>query len=173
MPIKIAHFTLSMAPGGIEMLIANLAAALDRERYDLTVCCLDSGGTLLEKIHQLGYKSIIFQRSPGLDWRLIIRLAKWLHKKKLHIVHTHNQAAHFYAGLAAWLVRVPCLVTTEHSRHYIEKRFRRRLEKAMLYQITDQWITVSETLKKRSLEIDGISSKKLNVISNGIDPNAF
>lgn len=162
-----------MGPAGVEHFIINFARRLNRKCFDLTVGCLDAGGVLLDEIHSLGCSSFVLSRQSGLDWRLVVSLARIFSKQKFDIVHTHNQAAHFYAGLAAKISRVPCLITTEHSRHYIEERRIRRLEKLILSSFTDRWVNVSQELAQLSIEKDGLLSKKVRVIPNGIDIERF
>jgi glycosyltransferase involved in cell wall biosynthesis len=169
----IAHITLSMAPGGLENIIVNLSKETNKDLFKVTVGCLDSGGELIEQIHAAGHESFITSRKTGLDWQLIVYLAKSFAKKRFHIVHTHNQAAHFYAGIAAKLAKIPILVTTEHSRHNTDKIWRRQLEKRILCALSDKWITVSEEIAAQSIEKDGLPANKISVIRNGIKFSNF
>ncbi|MEA3357061.1 MAG: glycosyltransferase, partial [Patescibacteria group bacterium] len=171
--IRIVHIALGMDVGGIENLILSIARSIDRHKFDFSVCCLDSGGILLREVQKLGWYSYILNRRPGFDWKLILQLANFFRKKRYHIVHTHNQASHFYGGIAAKLARVPVLVTTEHSRHYIDAKYRRRLEKLILAKISERWITVSNELFDASIKKDGLPQEKVMVIHNGIDIEAF
>gem|GEM_PF-459598 len=172
-PIRVAHITLNMHTGGIENFILNFSRKIDRTKFELTVGCLDGGGVLLDDIDRLGHKSFVLSRRPGLDLSLIFELAKTFRKAGYHIIHTHNQASHFYAGLAARLAGVPCLITTEHSRHNIDLKLRRRIEKFFLSRITDAWITVSADLAHAAVQKDGLSRAKVSVIPNGIDTDLF
>ena len=165
--LKVAQISLSMGTGGLEHCILNLINHLDPERFDTTVGCLDYAGELFPRIAAAGHTSFCETRRPGLDWRLIFRLKNYFAKTGVHIVHTHNQAAHFYAGIAAFLARVPVRITTEHSRHHIAVETRRIWEKQVLCTLTDQWVTVNQPLYEASRE-DGLPLKKLHVIQNGI-----
>lgn len=173
MKLKLVHITLSMGTGGLENCIYHLVRTLDPGRFDLEVGCLDYGGELLGPIHRLGIPTFIERREPGLDWQLILRLARYFRRKRIHIVHTHNQAAHFYAGIAARLARVPILITTEHSRHHIEGIQRRQFEKKILYRITDQWVTVSPELYRESVGKEFFSPDRLSMIPNGIPIDGY
>jgi len=171
--INIAHVTLSMDSGGIEKFILEFARALPRQKYNMTVVCLDKGGVLLDAIHSLGCDTHIFNRRPGVDWQLILTLARYFSNKKFKVVHTHNQASHFYGGIAAFLSRIPCILTTEHSRHYIRNSYIRRCEKYFLSLLADAWINVSNELASDSIKRDGVSPKKVKVILNGINIEEF
>lgn len=166
--LRLAHVTLSMGYGGIEQCILHLAGGLDHRVFDTCVGCLDYEGELFESLRRLDVFTFSETRRPGLDWRLIYRLVLFFRKERFHIVHTHNQAAHFYAGLAARLARVPILITTEHSRHHIAAAKRRIWEKKFLYSFTDQWVTVSESLAASCIHSDGLKDTRLSVILNGI-----
>lgn len=171
-PIKVAHITLSMNTGGIENFIVNVIKSLN-DAYNFTVGCLDSGGPLLKEVERLGHKSFVLNRRPGFDWKLLFNLIRIFRREKFDLIHTHNEAAHFYGGLAAKLAGVPYLITTEHSRHDLDERLRRRVEKRFLALLTNKWITVSSVLADAAITKDGLSSEKVSVITNGIDINQF
>jgi len=168
-PANLLHLTLSMGAGGIENLIMTMARHIDNQRFTMSVGCLDSGGVLLQEISSLGCNTFVLSRRGGFDFRLILQLAKILRERKIHILHTHNQAAHFYGCLAGKLARTPVIINTEHSRHYIDGHWRRRLEKKGLSFFTDKIVTVSQELRQQSLVRDKIAEKKLEVVLNGID----
>ncbi len=166
--LKVAHVTLSMGIGGLEHCILNLLGGLDPHGFDTSVVCLDYPGALYPILRRKGIPAVCERRQPGLDLGLIRRLVSFFKAGGFHIVHTHNQASHFYAGIAAFLARVPVRVTTEHSRHHIAREKRRIWEKKLLYGITHQWVVVNEALREASLQEDGLSPARVSVIPNGI-----
>ena len=172
-PIKVAQITLSMGQGGIENLLVSMAGYQQKKNISTYLYCLDSGGELLETIKSAGAIVRVFHRKPGTDWKLIRLLAKAYKEDGIDIVHTHNQAAHFYGCLAKLLTSKPIIVNTEHSRHYIEGHWRRSLEKKILSYLTKKMVTVSDELLYASIEKDRIAPAKLATISNGIDLNKF
>ncbi len=166
---NLMHLTLNMGAGGIENLILTMARHLDPQRFTLSVGCLDSGGVLLKELSSLGCDTFVLSRKEGLDFGLIFRLAKKLRKKNIHILNTHNEAAHFYGCFAGLLARTPVVINTEHSRHYIDGHWRRRLEKKILSIFTHKIVVVSKELQEKSIVRDKIPEKKLEVVLNGID----
>lgn len=171
--IRVAQVTLSMGQGGIENLILSLIENQDAKKFESFLYCLDQGGELLGQLGKLEAPPRIFGRKPGLDLRLIVHLARAFRRDGIDVVHTHNQAAHFYGCLAARLARVPVVLTTEHSRHYIDEHWRRRLEKTFLTCFTDRIITVSEELKHASITRDRVPGSKIEVVVNGVDVERF
>lgn len=171
--LNVAQITLSMGQGGIENLLISLVENQASEHFKTYVYCLDYGGELLPKIESLVVLTRVFKRKPGIDWQLIVALAKCFKKDDIDIVHTHNEASHFYGCLAALLVRKPVVVNTEHSRHYVDGHWRRRLEKKLLSFVTKKIIAVSDELLTASIERDWISPKKLTVVANGVDLKRF
>lgn len=169
---RIAQVTLSMGQGGIENLLVALAENQDIKRYKTYLYCLDHGGELMTRIEALGVRTKILGRRPGLDFKLILRLARAFKENSIQIVHTHNEAAHFYGCLAANLVRIP-VINTEHSRHYVEGHWRRRLEKRFLSFLTTKIVAVSDELFRASIDQDRISVKKMTVVANGVDLSRF
>lgn len=171
--LNVGQITLSMGQGGIEQLILSLARIADGKEVAYRVYCLDTGGVLLNELKELDVPTSIFNRRPGHDWRLVVRLARVFKEDRLDVVHTHNQAAHFYGALAAKLAGIPVIINTEHSRFQIQHHWRRRLEKRLLSYITDTLVAVSEELRQHTVEVDKIAAHKLKVIMNGIDVQRF
>ena len=172
-PANLLHLTLSMGAGGIENLILTMARHIDQTRFNMTVGCLDSGGVLLDEVKNMGIDTFVLSRKGGYDVRLILNLARILKKRKIHILNTHNQAAHFYGCLAGLLAGTSVIINTEHSRHYIDEHWRRRLEKRMLSFCTDRIVAVSKELQKKSIIRDKLPEKKVEVVENGIDLSLY
>ena len=171
--LRVGQITLTMGQGGIENLIVSLARVADSAQIEYRLYCLDAGGELLAETEKLGMRGRVFSRKPGFDWSLIFSLAQAFREDGLDVVHTHNQAAHFYGALAARVAGVRFVINTEHSRHNIQDHWRRRFEKRMLAKMTTTMVTVSEELRQLSIENDGISPGKLAVIVNGVDIQRF
>ena len=167
--IKVAHITLSMATGGIEKLILNLCQRTNYKEFSPAVVCLDYGGELVASLHHNNIPCFIFKRRAGFDWRLILCLVRLFRDEQFDIIHSHNQASLFYAGIAAKIARCPVLLVTEHSRHHIDLKFFRRVEKRVLSLFTNKWVTVNDELAHLSKKREGIASNKIKVVPNGID----
>ena len=50
--IKILHVVFSLEPGGMENGLVNVAKGLNREEFEVHVCCLNKGGAFVERLPQ-------------------------------------------------------------------------------------------------------------------------
>jgi glycosyltransferase involved in cell wall biosynthesis len=169
MSIKVAHVTLSMGTGGIEKLILDLCKYSDKANFNVSVICLDSPGDLYNELEPNGIAGLVEQRKPGFDFSLIKRLIHLFKEKKIDVVHSHNQACAFYAGIAAFMARVPVSVVTEHSRNYINNNLTRMTEKYIISMLSSKWVNVSKELALYTIKLDNVNNNKVKVIVNGVD----
>src|SRR6266478_4803466 len=71
--------------GGAEMLAARLARQLRADCRFLFVC-LDELGVLGEELRAEGFPVEVIGRRPGVDWRLPLRLARFLARTRTALV---------------------------------------------------------------------------------------
>jgi glycosyltransferase involved in cell wall biosynthesis len=84
------------------------------------------------------------------------------------IVHTHLFGADAWGRLAAFLARVPLIVTTEHNVNPDHPLVKRLVNRLFAYW-TDCFIAVSEAAKRVMILKDRVSAQKIKTILNGID----
>lgn len=114
---KILFFTDTALVGGAELQIYLLGKFVSREKYELSIACLDNHALnewyrqLTEeiKVHRLKYS---YKNDP----RIFFALYRLLKQKKIDLLHIHlwNPASGRFAFLAARACGVPYLVT-EHD----------------------------------------------------------
>ena len=166
---------LSLNPGGLENVVLSLAGHTDKERFNVSVCCLDEFGDLEEKFRELDINLIFFKRKRrGTDWLLPIKLSRLLRREHIDIVHTHNYSPNFYGAIASRLYCDLKTITTQHNKRFFEELNKKRQAAfRALYYLTDRIVFVSEDAKNLAIKKTKISSKKVSVIHNGIDTNKF
>lgn len=163
------HLTPSMGHGGIEHIIASLAIQL-KKSYRTSVCCLDNIGHVGDILRdQKKVEVFCLDRKPGTDYRLIYNLARLLKDKSIDILHMHNEAALFYGAISAFIARTPVTIATEHSRHFIDEKPIRSIEKHCMSWLVDQIVCVSDELKEKSISMDKVKRTKLRTIMNGVN----
>ena len=127
MPKKILFFDHTAKLGGGELALWNLLQRLDRERYH-PVVVLASDGPLREKIEKIGVevhilplaaevaetrkdtlggRSVLRLRAAALALIYCFRLARFIRRSRVALVHTNSLKADILGGVAARLARVP------------------------------------------------------------------
>jgi glycosyltransferase involved in cell wall biosynthesis len=94
-------------------------------------------------------------RSKG-DLLAVVRISKLIRQRQIDIVHTHLSTSSVVGGLAARLVRVPC-VSTVHG-----------MSGKMSFFPADHLIAVSQGVKQH-LQAQGVPAERISVVYNGLD----
>lgn len=167
--VRVMHVSSSLQHGGIEKLIYNFAARLDREKYHVSACALDAGGVYGDEIRRLGGQVFVLKKRQGIHPRLWLRLYRLFRKEKVDIVHTHNFSPLLYATIPARLAGVKALIHTEHARTAFPDVKRRMVAERCLSFFADRFTAVSPQVKRDLIYHEKISPEKIQMIWNGID----
>ena len=161
-----------MGFGGAETLAHDLAVAVRAKGPRTNIICLDSITREVTSLAGRGIPVELVKRGTGsFDPGTYIRLVRRLKILGTTLIHAHDMSSLDYAVPAGFWLRAP-VIMTEHSRHYIEERLRRRLEKRALCLGISVLVEVSGELAKASRQ-DGVSPEKITVIENGVDVERF
>lgn len=163
----------SLVVGGAEKLLLTTVKYLNRDRYEISVCCIVSEGIIADEIKKLGIKFYCLKESPRFyNPKKIYSLYKLFRKEKPAIVHTHILPANIYGRIAAILAGVPVIISTEHNVYYEKKKVHIWLDR-LLAKNTDKIIAISNKVKEFTSKQEGIEEDKFEVIYNGVDSNEF
>lgn len=166
------HIVQRMAPGGIELLVRDLASQLPGENR---IFSLD--GTRKQLVHawpalEPHAKQIRgFSKKPGINVSLLFELSRAFKQLKPHAVITHHIGPLLYGGLAARLAQVPVIAHVEHDVWHYGHQRRRLITKAVCSLVRPRIVGVSMTAADTLAAITG--SKDVRVITNGVDTKRF
>jgi L-malate glycosyltransferase len=170
---SVAHVLHRLDLAGAEVLAADLARKLG-ERYRFVFLCLDGVGPLGEELDSQGFDVIDLKRRPGLDRSVARRLKDAVREHHIGLLHAHQYTPFFYAALSRRFASSPPILFTEHGRHYPDQRkLKRILANRWLLKPTDRVTAVGRFVARALTENEGIASERIDVIHNGIDPDAF
>ena len=158
---------LSLAPGGTERLIRDLA---DRLRHDvrMAVVCIDEAGAWGESLAASGIPVTALERRPGFRPSLGKRIATIAARHGADVIHCHQYSPFVY-GCLARLLRPARLLFTEHGRLADAPASpKRHAANRVLRLLPDRVFTVSEDLKQHLVR-EGFKPDQVEVIYNGID----
>jgi len=168
--MHIVHVVSSLAIGGQERMILDLARGLRGRGHRVTVISLAHGGALTRSFGAIPLVSL--ERRGGIEPSLTWHIADILRGLHADVVHTHNPLALTYAGPAARWARVSRLVHTKHGANPPRSRADLLARRAFL-RLCDAYVAVSEPTAAVARELDRAPERLLRVIPNGIDTEAF
>jgi glycosyltransferase involved in cell wall biosynthesis len=167
----VAHIIDRLPADGAERLLVDVLKNRS-SNFNYVVLCLIDGGELVEELQQMGLRVIVFKRHSKFDLSLLWRVALWLRKHKVAVVHTHLFTADSWGRTAALLARTPKIFNTVHSTN-TWKNIIHRVVDNILARFSTKVIACSHTVAQGLQQRDFISDKKIVTISNGIDFERF
>jgi sugar transferase (PEP-CTERM/EpsH1 system associated) len=170
--LTIAHVVLSLDCGGLERVVLDLATEGRKLGQQVAIVCIERPGALSAAAEAAGATVWCVDKPPGLKFRTVGRLKAVFRQLHPDVVHTHQIGALFYSGPAARRAKVPVIVHTEHGKHYSVRRRTRWLGRlAALY--ADRFCCVSQDIADALRAYWIVSSRKIQVVRNGIDTKRF
>lgn len=167
----VAYLINSLNFGGAETLVAEMAGALT-DAFKIFVICLDEPGILAGGLRKAGIPVFCLWRQPGIDLNVAFRLAAFWRRHKIEIIHAHQCTPWFYGALSRMLFRKPRLLFEEHGRFYPEVKNPGRVlvNRVFIRGRTHRLVAVSEDVKRRLVDYEGLSADRIAVIYNGVRP---
>ncbi len=165
----ICYLAHQLNPGGTERLVFEMAKALARD-YSVLVCTLEGPGLYGYELRKLGLPVYPLWRSPGVDLNLVLALRQIWASHQVKLVHAHQYSPYFYAALTKYFYPGVKLLFEEHGRHYPEtkKPLKNLFNRLLLVPVTNAFVAVSQEVRERLRVYEGIPSKYVRVIYNGI-----
>src|SRR5260370_28780847 len=102
--------------GGKKRLLVEVARHADRTRFDVQVVSLSSRGVLADEVEACGCRVTALEAPSGFRVGLYVRLARWLRRERIDVVHTHDNRPLIYGAGAARLARVSRVIHTQHGQ---------------------------------------------------------
>lgn len=169
-PIRLLQFAHSLYLGGMEGQVVELLRGL-RSAYQLHLALLLKAGPLLEQVHGLGLNPLSFPPRGSLlhpQTALHIgRLALWLRRQRIELVHVHDFFSTMLAVPAAKLAGCKVLVGRLDLGHWHRSLRRRAL--AQLTRAADHVVVNAEAIRTMLVRREGLPADRISVVRNGID----
>lgn len=169
--IKIVYILPSLDKGGAERFIVDLILNIDRQIFDPTLLLFVRGGEWTKELKTNNVPVIILTKKHKFDLINFWQIYSTLKKNQPQIVHT-QQGGDIYGRLAAKLLRIPIIVSTEQNVNQDESRFITTLKK-MTTRYAAKIFAISPAVKKDAINRYNIPPDKLTIIYNGLNINKF
>lgn len=171
--LKVMHVINSMAVGGTENGVLNLATRLV-DGFEHHLCCIRNYDAELVHRFQLQQVTALNLRHSRLSC-FVPQLVTAIRSYRPDIVHSRNWGA-IESVFAARLARIPVVIHSEHgyeidvlSKTPLRQRWTRRLACAA----ADAFFTVSRDLRDFHAAQAGIPVERIQVLYNGVDSHHF
>ncbi len=158
--MTVAQVVLTLDQGGLEHLVIQLSAHLQRRGLRSLIVVL-TDGVLVEAAKRQGLDVIVLGKREGFDPRLVFQLARLFRREHVDIVHSHNFAPLIYGAMAATLSGART-VNTRHGRAALRTH-------RFIWSLTHRVIAVCEDTRRQLLVHNRIAPGKVDVLLNAID----
>jgi L-malate glycosyltransferase len=168
----------SFEMGGSEHQMAEVASRQKTEGYDVTVGCLAARGPLLELLKRAGIAVIEFDPKGALfrprGAYQLLRLTAFLVRNRFDVVQTHDLYSTLLAVPAAWIARVPMILSCRRDlSHWWWYTPRRRAFLRHVQNRSNYVIANSQAVCDFLVHEDSFDPKLIRVIRNGVDLDRF
>jgi glycosyltransferase involved in cell wall biosynthesis len=175
---RIFHMVNSLEVGGSEHQMVEVASRQNARGYHVIVGCLSSKGAFIEVFRRAGICVIEFNPKGSLFHPRgifqLLRLTWFLLKHPFDVVQTHDLYSTLLGVPAAWLARVPVILSCRRDLSHWwwytphRRRFLRHIQNRSSYVIAN-----SQAVRDFLVEKDGFDPGLIRVIRNGVDLERF
>ncbi len=169
--------------GGAQRVVLHTAAELDRRRFAVALAwgpgdILDEEARQIADLELFPVENLVRPVAPVADIRAFSSLRATMRSFAPDVVHTHSSKAGILGRLAARAESVPSVVHTVHGFGFtpLQKaplRVAFKTAERVLARYTDHFVTVSESDRRRGVELGLFAAERVTVIRAGIDLEKF
>jgi len=172
--IKLLKMLTNFHIGGTERQVVNLALGIDPARFDLHLACLRSSGALLGELKTLQVPRPEFRigrfYNPVTMWQGM-RLARYIRKNRIQIVHSYGFYSNVFTVPAAWMAGGSFIVASIRDTGDVLTPAQRWVQR-LVCRLADCVLVNAEAIRDKLVE-HGYAPAKIIVIRNGITLSKF
>lgn len=175
---RVLMFVQSLELGGSETQCVEIARQLKEEGFRVTVGCLRADGPLQARLKEVGLECVEFPVRTSLlrpnALLQMLKLVAFLRRRRFEVVHTNDLYSNLFAVPAAWLARVPVIISSRRDlgRWWWYTPVRRKILRRVQGLSTGVLVN-SEAVRQELLTKDGFRPEKIQVVYNGIDAEKY
>jgi glycosyltransferase involved in cell wall biosynthesis len=157
--------------GGAEMVVRDLARVVDRDQFDVSICCTKGlGGEIGEELVRDGFDVFVLPgtKSEKPDYLTSIKMRRAVLTRNIDIVHTHAMSALMDAGVCRVTMPRLRVVHTFHYGNYPYESWRTHLMEGLFARSVDRLIAVGWDQRRRLQSAYRLPESRITVIWNGI-----
>jgi len=162
----------SLEHGGAERQVVEFCRHVDRRRFEPVVCSLSHLVPLANRLPDPSRDLLIVPKRWKYDVTVVGRVAGWMRRMRIDLVHAFLFDAEMTARLAARLAGVPVVLASERNSDY-----RRPLLDTICQRLTrplyDAMVANSAAGRRFNVRTLGLRADRIHVVHNGVDTDMF
>jgi glycosyltransferase involved in cell wall biosynthesis len=167
---RVAYLIESDGPGGAERVVADLAAACQRDGAGSVVFLPANGdGWLARQLEGTGVPIEYFRLEHPFSPACARSLAAGFRRHAIAVAHSHEFSMAVYGAWASWLAGVQHVITMHGSRYYAG-RLQRRVAMRAAIAMSGQTVAVSNPLADHMSRDLRVRRSRIATILNGVRP---
>ena len=171
--IKILYITTSLGLGGAEKLLLSYLKNLDKNKYELYLCCLrEKPDDLMPEMSNYAHVTNLKIKNK-FNPLAIFYIFKLIRKIKPKIIHTHLFQPRVYTTIAHIFTNDAILITQKHSIVNPRKHHIFIILEMICISLNKKVIAISKSVKNSLNKYEFIPTKKIFVLPNCIDYKKF
>ena len=158
--------------GGAERIAAEFAMRLDPSRFDSVFCVTRPiwGPGREESLRAAGVRTLTLQRRSPRSAGAWLPLISLLRRERTDILHCHKFGSNLWGTILGRITGVPVIVAHEHVWSFEGQAHRRLLDRYLIANWAQVFLTVSNETRRQMIEVEGIDPDLVRVLPNGIPP---
>jgi len=171
--VRVLHVLDSLAPGGLENGVVNVAKRLHGQGFDIHAACLRFRGDFAERMPDPD-KVVVMGKTSGFSLQAVKRLRQHMDATGAQLLHSHNLGTLIYAALATLGGRILPIVHGEHGQvQRQDLTLKRRWQRRLLFAICRYVHVVSASVKDNLRDLGLDPQGRIVVTPNGVDSQRF
>ncbi|MBI4358111.1 MAG: glycosyltransferase [Candidatus Omnitrophica bacterium] len=173
--VKILFLIDKLVPAGTQTNLLEIVKRLDRNRFKPYVIALMEGGELEEEFESVGVEPIVFNVRKVYGprgFRALSFLTRFMKAERIDFIQTHFSHADILGSLAGRFARVRKIVTARRDEGFWRSKGQLFLSR-YFNQYADRVLVNSQAVREAVKVQEGVSSRKIHVIHNGVDLSKF
>ena len=168
--IHVMQLTTGLGIGGAEIVVRDLARAVDRDRFHLSVCCRKLLGPIGRELQAEG---IDIYTLPGAeperaDYFTAVKLRRVILEKRVDVVHSHTTHALADSAVCRSVTRAFKALHTFHFGNYPHKASGDLWLERVFCRVPDKLIAVGEVQREQIKAALHLSEDAIEVVRNGV-----
>ena len=174
-PSPILLLTQSLALGGSERQLTEIAKALDRSRFEPHVGCFRSEGFRAEELRSAGVPVAQFPVASFLGPSALSGardMGRYFRKHSIQLVHTFDLPLNLFGVPVAKLFRVPYVISSQRALRALTPGLRRHMLR-LTDRLADAVVVNSLAVARELMEAERVPRNQVHLCYNGIDTHVF